>query len=243
MSFPYPELRSAIRELHRRQANCEKAEHNYRVDRGWTDDYFRNSRLFDWQTEIRTYANTLREQGCLVIHLDVCGNTVATNMGFDHSYQMSMSRYGSLIKKGVTVYRGDIFARLSLQPFLNQILAERGQLALTTFRPLAGLQRFTPIYERERGAYQTLIYYRLYQQLAAVVAATRVGGYIHLERPFQFDDSIGDFLRKVKPHEMTGHVMLKTWARQLKCSIRLHRDSFGCKWLLRKDYKELGPIP
>lgn len=238
MLYSFAEKRAALLELRVRNKDSQESRHHYRVNRFWTDLYFSDSQLYKWQTEIRGFASNVRSIGQPVLHLDVCGNTIATRMGFDHSFQVSMQDTRLAISKA-TSYRADIFTRQSLKPILEEITRENGQLTLTTFQPKAGLQSYMTLGQSE--AYRDVIYHRLYQQLELIVKATRIGGYIHLERPFQMDESMVEFLRKTPPNKQLSHVTLKAWARKLQCSIRLHYDSFGHKWLLRKDYKNLVP--
>ncbi len=233
MSYSSAELREAIKKLHGIQVRCAASRHNYPVDRLFTALYFTDSRLDAWLAEIKEYAKDTRLQGKPVLHLDVCGNTVATRLGFDHSYQMSMSTSSYFIERDCTAIRLDIFNPTSLKICLQKIQNERGKLTLTTFRPLAGLQAFMTLGQSE--AYVDLIYNRLFKQLAFIVEATQVGGYIHLERPFQMDDTIGAFLLGDKASEMIPHITLKKWARKLHCTIRFQYGPFGHKWLLRKN--------
>jgi hypothetical protein len=241
MPHSFAEKRAALEELRKRNTACPTRRHHYRVDRIWTNIYFSDTRLYDWQAEVEGFARHVQSTGSPALFLDVCGNTNAIRMGFDHSFQASMSHEGTLIKKAATVYRTDIFAHPGLKPVAEDITQNHGQLTLTIFRPLAGLQAYMTLGKSD--AYSTLVHHRLFRQLELVVNATRVGGYIHLERPFQMDESIGEFISKTPARKRLSHVTLKSWARTLHCSVRLHHDSFGPKWLLRKDYKCLGPIP
>ena len=240
MPHSFGEIRTAFNELRRKNTACQKSKHRYRVDRIWTDIYFSDTRHYKWQTEIEEFARHVQSLGKHALFLDVCGNTSASRMGFDHSFQASMSCDGSVINRDTTFYRVDIFAHPGLKPIIENITQEHGQLTLTTFRPLAGLQTYMTLGQSK--AYKMLICRCLFRQLELIVNATRVGGYIHLERPFQMDESTSEFINKTPVRKQLNHVTLKSWARKLHCSIRLHHDSFGPKWLLRKDYKYLGPI-
>lgn len=241
MDHSFSEIRSAVRKLHQYIKINDSAEHIYRVNRPWIYEYFTDSRHDRWWDEIEGFANHVRGRDERVIHLDICGNARASR-SFDHSYQVSMSHNEVHRGDQVTFYRRDIFDRFALRDLANDISVRGETLTLTTFRPIVGLERYTP-FKVDGEVYKHIIHQRLFDQLAIVVNHTRVGGYVYLERPFQFDESIVDFILRTKPINMIGHQNMLKWARRLKCSVRMSHDSFGLKWLLRKDYKELGPIP
>lgn len=241
MSYAIAELRHAVRMIHAVAENNVDRDHFYRVDRGYADEYFFGCK--DWQQEVADFASRLHTSNVPAVHLDVCGNTTADALGFDHSYQFSMSNR-RLCRPHTTACRGDIFNKLEFFAFLNEIEAERGKLGFTSFMPMAGLQSYTP--KSAVPGHRDILYRMLFRQLAAVIDHTHIGGSVLLELPFQLDAGdgrIADHFSRTPFNQTKSHQTLKRWAKQLKCSVRGRKNLTGGSWLLRKDYKCLGPVP
>jgi hypothetical protein len=241
MIYSFSELRDGVMKMRSVISNNPTSSHYYRVDRSWADEYF--FQLDAWKREIVDFASTVRDSGQSAVHLDICGNTSARSLGYEHSYQFSMSTRGHW-PVDCTAYRGDIFDKQALRDFLQQIEAERGKLSFTTFMPMAGLQSYTP--QRSCASHRDVLYQRLFQQLEQVLLHTQVGGYVLLERPFQLDSGdgrIGDFLSRTPFKQTAFHTAVKAWAKLLKCSVRGKDSIVGGNWLLKRDHKSLGPVP
>lgn len=232
MSYTFSEIRTGAREMRSVIRISPKWPHHYRVDRLRADGYF--FQLDSWKKEIIDFAATMHSSKQSAVHLDICGNTTARMLGYDHSYQFSMSTRGTW-REDCTAYRGDIFDKRALRGFLEKIEAERGKLSFTTFMPMAGLQSHTPI--RDCASHRDVLYRRLFQQLTLVMLHTHVGGYVLLERPFQLDFNdgrISDFLSRTPFEQNIFHTAVKAWGKMLKCSVRGTDTCTGGYWLLRK---------
>ena len=233
MVHTFSEIRDGVKKMNSVISMSTNWPHHYRVDRTWTDIYF--FELDDWEKEIYAFATTVKDSGQSAIHLDVCGNTSARGLGYEHSYQFSMSTRGAW-QENCTACRGDIFDKRALRDFLLKIEAERGKLSFTTFMPMAGLQSHSP--DEDYVAHRDVLYQRLFQQLYLVLLHTHVGGYVLLERPFQFDYGDGrieNFLSRTPFKQSAFHTAVKVWAKRLKCSVRGKHNLTGGIWLLRKN--------
>jgi hypothetical protein len=241
MTYSFSELRAGVIKMNSVIRNNPTLSHHYRVDRSWADEYF--FQLDAWKRDIADFATIVRDSGQSATHLDICGNTSARSLGYDHSYQFSMSER-EYWPADCTACRGDIFDKRALRDFLRKIEAERGKLSFTTFMPMAGLQSYTP--REDPVSHRDVLYQRLFQQLELVLRHTSVGGYVLLERPFQLDVAdgrIGDFLSRTPFEQSSFHTAIVTWSKKLRCSVRGQHNSTGGNWLLRKDYKSSGPVP
>lgn len=227
--YSFSERREAISELAKRNQACATSSHYYEVERERCSEYFCGP-FRSWRDEIVDFSRQVKSEGQHPIHLDVCGNTVATDMEIDKSVQISMQR-PIWTKGNAVVYRANIFARSGIRPILEEVVRVHGRLSLTTFLPLAGLQAFMTL--GAGAAYRALVYDRLFHQLEQIVKVTRVGGYIYLERPFKMDEMLVEFIEGIPIEKRLSHIALASWAKKFSCSVRVRDDIRGPKWLLR----------
>jgi hypothetical protein len=229
----FSEVRRAARELRAVSAREAKASHYYRVDRTDTSRYFYG--MEDWLREIEKYLTSVRVQGETAAYLDVCGTTSAERLGCTVNYQFTIQDRRRLsVTKNTFPVVGDLFARSDFDRVITLVKANGHLLSLTTFQPMAGLQRFTPKADTQL---ESVVYQHLCHQLAKVVEITREGGYILLERPFQFcPHNLRDFLRGERGTKSSAHAWVKKLARSLRCKIRVSNTLNGPMWLLRKGY-------
>ncbi len=209
----------------------------YRLDRRYTRQYFEIHPK--WYEKIYS---TISKQIGRKVHIDICGRTNASNMGFDASYCFAL-KTSDFIKKISSAnhfyFDGDIFDPVVFNMFISFIKDHKLNPSLVTFEPVAGLQEYGPCTEIDRNVsrYREIVYGYLQKRLIQVITILKPGGYIYLERPFQSDPIlIADFFRGVPRNKMDISMEMKKIARRHKCKIEVSNDIHGPHFLIHKPF-------
>jgi hypothetical protein len=207
----------------------------YRVDRRSAEQYF--SIAPKWKQKLLEYFSELKKAKEFIVCADICGRASYLTLGANKSYFFSyktneLCRLGEN-KKNV-FFDGDIFNPTHFSQFISVIRNDGAQLAFVTFMPMAGLQQYTPQTIEGLPNYEHLTYTYLSKRLRDIVRILRPGGYVMIERPFQFDGSIIDFACRLPQNQFKISIAMKKIARKLKCRIEILSGIGGPYFLLRK---------
>jgi hypothetical protein len=193
----------------------------------------------DWEKKIRRYLHSLREQGERVVYVDVCGRTTARSLGADRHYSFSLQSpdWHFLKSEDDVRIQGDIFRARDFYSFVNLLHENGDHPAFVTFEPVAGLQKFTPPGQNAKGLpFQAEVtYQRLENNLARMLRVLRPGGFIFLERPFQFDRfGMRDFIlgKPVEQYELS--LWMSVFCKKYKCKLEMGRSIHGPRYLICK---------
>lgn len=208
----------------------------YRLDRNQTRQYFDIHKK--WFFKIK---ESLLKQKGKKIHIDICGRTTACRMGFDASYCFSLKTSDFLKKISVNNHffiDGDVFNPTEFNEFILFIKENKLYPSLVTFEPVAGLHEYGPYsvgVSKLTSNYPDFVYRYLKKRLEQVISILKPGGYIYLERPFQFDaDMMTEFLRGVPKNKMAISIAIKKIARLNKCTVEISHDCSGPYFLIHK---------
>jgi len=214
----------------------QKGNDYFRVDRSDTSRYF--DLHSKWEIKVADYLRTLRQQGFKVVHADICGRTNAHSLGADKSFCFSFKTSEitkALASKEQVFFDGDLFNSKRFSEFISLIKQESP--ALVTFNPMAGLQSYGFYQQgvKDISLYKKITYQVLINRLHQIIEVVRPGGFIFLEKPFQFDSEIaaGFILRKPQ-NQWTISLALKKIARKMKCTIEISSEIGGPYFLLKK---------
>lgn len=111
--------------------------------------------------------------------------------------------------------------------------------ALVTFEPMAGLNRYQSMYNAENPIYENVTYGQLEKRLEEIVEILKPGGYIYLEKPFQFSGT-ADFFRGIPQKQWEITLNIKKLAERLKCKIKIATKISGPYFLIQKPFKKVG---
>lgn len=233
------QIRKTI-QLHREFSEKEKGgSRYYRVDRVSASYYFFMSKK--WEERVSNHLGKLCSQKRPAIHIDICGEANATNLGATKSYCFYLGRNNATEKaterNGHIYFNGDLFNSDEFLEFIE--LVKKGGIppALITFNPMAGLQEHGPEREVEGvPKYKEITYRILGKRLEQMIKILMPGGYILLENPFQFDaDAFCEWYTKVPIHKWTLVVNVRKVARKMKCKTEVCRDINGTYFLIQKN--------
>ena len=235
------EIKEAIRWNREASAKAYPDDpHGYRVDRFYMDYMSLQPK---WERKVKRYIAELRQAKERVVYADICGRTTAAQWGVDLSYCFSLQ--ASKIIRMRHPYEdilvdGDIFNMRDFYSFLALMRDKGDNPAFVTFYPMAGLQRYTP-HDSERAIktrlHPRVTWQRLENNLRRLLNVMRPGGYIYIDRPFQFaGDDLGDWLRRprVELKDYTSVKWMKAFCKGKQCSLEFDRDICGTKFLIRK---------
>lgn len=206
----------------------------YRLDRTQTRQYFEIHPK--WFKKI---IKTISEQKGKKIHIDICGRTTACRMGFDASYCFAL-KTSEFVKKisddNHFFFDGDLFNPVGFNLFIQMIKENELFPTLVTFEPVAGLHEYGPsAISREVPGYREFAYSYLGKRLEQVIEILRPGGYIYMERPFQFDPVLtADFITGTPKNQFDISLWIKKIARRHKCKIEISQDCSGPYFLIYK---------
>lgn len=226
-----------------RKATKAHLEHNpsdhYRVDRSFAIRYF--SIFPKWRKKIIDFTNELKKNKKDFSYVDVCGRASGVSFGANLSFLFSLKTgkvKRAFSNQGTDIFiDGDIFNPDDFNRLLDEIRSRGVPPALITFRPMAGLQSYTPFRSIEIPGYEAITYTILYKRLAAIFELLLPGGFIMIERPFQFDGTMADSMMGLAPNQYKISVALKKIARKLKCKIEIGHELGGPYFLLQKNKK------
>lgn len=229
-------VRKAI-EFHKRTSDVGRQDDTYRLDRNDAEDYF--GILPKWRSKLINYFDSLHEQGEKVVHVDICGRASARSLGADKSYFLSLNPgefRKAISHKGDVFIDGDVFSPKDFLRLKKRLEEDGARPALVTFKPVAGLQNYFGAGMKVEGVpnYKEITHARLEKRLEEVVAILRPGGYVFLERPFQFDSGFINALEGKSQNEFDISIALKRIAKRLKCKIEIASVITGPYFLLHK---------
>jgi hypothetical protein len=228
------ELRKTIEFHHSISFINKQGDDYFRLDRADTSQYFRYHKI--WEQKIQKYFQTLKKKKIPIIHVDICGRTNAKNLGADKSYCFSLKT--SQIKrafadKNQVFIDGDLFNTEEFNILIKSIKEE--QPALGTFEPVAGLQSYYKVKVEDIPHYSNITYEILGHRLRKIISVIRPGGYIYMERPFQFDVDYGaDCFSNKLPENYTISLKIKDVIKSLNCDIEIDKNIEGIYFLIRK---------
>ncbi|MEK7228010.1 MAG: hypothetical protein AAB681_01485 [Patescibacteria group bacterium] len=208
----------------------------YRVDRRDASGYF--GIMPKWKQKIGEYLFQIRNLKQKVVHIDICGRACGRSLGADKSYCFSLltSDFSKrLLPNSKILIDGDLFNPVDFSGFLKIIKKGRVAPAFVSFMPMAGLQSYGFSNGRDKvfPNYEKITYHVLAKRLKSIVQVLRPGGYVLLERPFQCV-GLGDFLLGIPQEKSEFALLVKAFARKIKCSVEIHSDIGGPYFLLRK---------
>jgi len=183
----FSEIRKVMRYYNSVEMIKAEAGDHYRLDRNNTREYFFLHK--EWYKKIEKYVN--EQKGSNLIHLDICGRTSARTMGFNESYCFAL-KTSELIKKFALknhhFFNGSLFNPNKFKNFIKLIKDSGKFPSLVTFEPVAGLQDYGPkVLIEGVSNYRDIVFTYLSKRLCQVVEILKPGGFIYMERPFQFD--------------------------------------------------------
>ena len=213
-------------------------DHYYRVDRHQAGQYLGG--LPKWQKRMRVYFNELRTQGVRTVYADICGRARGMDLGAEHSYTFSLQPVSKFYTKvpNETFIEGDVFNARDFYSFINLIRSRGDLLAFATFEPIVGLQSYIPFESKEHRKsllHSDVTCQRLANNLKKLIEVVRPGGYIFLDKPFQFGeyDGLEEFFSGIPREQNKLSLWLKKFCRENRCSIEM--DSIiGLRYLIRK---------
>lgn len=237
MAGTFGQIRNAIR--HHRKISEQKYpnDEHYQVDRSHTSLYFSQHRK--WEEKIRSYFKELHKRGKQAVHVDICGRTIADDLGADRSYcfALKMSEYQDIISRAISdadnvFIEGDLFNTRDFSKLIQRLKEDGIHPALVTFEPIVGLQQYDPFTIRDPN-YKEVTYGQLEKRLKTMIAISLPGGYIYLDKPFQ-SDGTADFFKGKCQKDYEISLRLKRIARQQKCRIEIGQEFSGPYFLLNK---------
>ena len=211
---------------------------HFRLDRHQTREYFFIHKM--WDEKLHKYINEELKNKEKLIHLDICGRTNARTMGFHKSYCFALKT--SYFRKKMSednhyFFDGDLFNPNDFNEFIELIKTQKAYPTLITFEPVAGLQDYGPEIKIDGVSnYREIVFAYLVKRLYQIVEILKPGGFLYMERPFQFDsDNAVDFFCRVPQNKFKISNSLKKVARKLKCKIEIGKEIGGPYFLLRKN--------
>lgn len=207
----------------------------YRVDKWNAMGYFD---IFPkWKKKILTYLSDLKHAKQKIVYVDICGRASGKSLGADISYLFSLKtnefkRIG--YSKEDVFIDGDLFNGTDFLRLLSAI-RKGPPPAFITFMPMAGLHSYTPFLgSKDVINYEVITYGLLANRLKRLVEVLRPGGYIMLERPFQFDGSFVEALLGTSQNQFELSLAVKKIARKLKCRVEITSGIGGPYFLIQK---------
>lgn len=235
------EIKEAIRWNRDASAKAYPTDpYGFRVDRFYSDYMSLQPK---WERKVALYMDELKKVGERIVYADICGRTTAAQLGVDISYCFSL--HASKITRKMhpkedVLIDGDIFCMRDFYSFLALMRDKGDRPAFVTFYPIAGLERYTPS-ESEKyiktRLHPRVTWQRLENNLRKLIQTVRPGGYIYIDRPFQFaGDDLGDWMRRprVELKNYTSVKWMKAFCKGKHCSVEFDRDICGTKFLIRK---------
>ncbi len=223
----FGEIRNSLK-YHRDSA--KKQPGWYGADTGQVANYFKHNP--EYRKKILTYFSKLREDEIPIVHLDICGVATVQSLGGDMSYCFSLKDQTETDWNGNRIIQGDLFSNRDFAQFLDEVKSGEAP-ALITFRPIAGLQDNNP-YISTRAEFRESTEGILAKRFSQCANVLRRWGYMYLERPFQFDSSLADFLSGVPQEEYELSRQIKTLSKNNHCNIKIEGSIYGPKFLIRK---------
>jgi len=230
----FRQIRETIK-LHNSISKNKDPDDNYRLDRYNVNSYFDIHEK--WRDKICSYFHELHDAGEKVVHVDICGRATARSLGADISYCFSFKTplFRSILEPNNVFIDGNIFNTSDFSSLINRLRKDNARPALVTFEPVAGLQDYHLLAEHVPD-YMKITYGQLEKRLTDMIGILRPGGYIYLERPFQFGTLADSFLRKdQKDYEIS--LSLKKISRLEKCRIEISSVIGGPYFLINKNDK------
>jgi hypothetical protein len=136
------------------------------------------------------------------------------------------------------LFDGDIFDSRNFNKFLSTLRQDSTAPSLVTFRPVAGLQNYSPIHAIQGvPMYEEITYRQLAKRLEGMVEILRPGGYIFLQHPFQ-SEVIDNFLSGKKQNQWGISLRIKGLARKCKCRIEINSAPAGPCFLVNKPKRQ-----
>jgi hypothetical protein len=222
------------------QGLLENKNDSYLVDRLDASGYF--GVMPKWENKIRSYLSGIKKSRQKVVHLDICGRASGISLLADKSYCFSLltSDFSkSLSSEKRILVDGDLFNQEDFSKFISIVKKGRVAPAFVTFMPMAGLHNYNPFFNSESNKfpnYEEVTYGLLGKRLKSIVKILRPGGYILLEKPFQ-GIGMGDFILGKPQDKSEFSLLVKSFARKIKCSVEVHSAIGGPYFLLRKSLK------
>lgn len=205
------------------------------LDRSQTRQYFDIHKK--WLFEIE---ESLSKQKGKKFHIDICGRTTACRMGFDASYCFALKTSDFVKKISINNHffiDGDIFNPTEFNKFILFIKENKLYPSLVTFEPVAGLHEYglSSAISTKVPGYREFVYSYMGKRLEQVIEILRPGGYIYLEKPFQFDPVlVGEFITGTPKNQFDLSIGIKKITRNKKCRIEISNDMNGPYFLIHK---------
>jgi hypothetical protein len=232
----FTEMRKVVT-AHHLISGSKPFDDHYRLDRSETYQYFTIHK--EWSTKLRDYFAKLRLNNERVVHIDICGRSGARSMGADISYCFSL--YTSDFAKKIAapekiLFDGDILTTKDFNSFVSLVNKDAAP-ALITFEPVAGLQAYSPGLHQDKVSflYKDITYQQLIRRLRVGIELLRPGGFIYLERPFQFDSGhFVDIFNNKKFKDFAISIAIKNIVKKYKCKIEIRGHIGGPYFLIQK---------
>lgn len=232
----FTEIRKVIT-AHHLISSSKPFDDRYRLDRPETYQYFTIHK--EWSTKLHNYFSELHSNNERVVHIDICGRSGARSMGADISYCLSL--YTTDFAKEIAaphkiLFDGDIFTTKHFDSFVSFAKKDVAP-ALITFEPVAGLQAYSPGLHQDKlsSLYKEITYQQLIRRLRIGIELLRPGGFMYLERPFQFDSShFIDIFNKKSFKDFTLSIEIKKLLKRRKCKIEIRGHLGGPYFLIQK---------
>jgi hypothetical protein len=237
--YPYQEIRIAIQ--HNRQITenfLKHSDHFYRVNRRDARCYLRV--LPKWSRLIDRHFQELRAAGIQPVYADVCGRADGAWLRAEYTYTFTLepiSPFHLPNPKKIDV-AGDVFNARNFYMFLNTVRNNQHQLDFVTFEPIVGLHNYTPSEEQnpKPRLHPEVTHRRLANNLKKLLEIVRPGGYVFINKPFQFGEYSGllEFLSGLPQEEWKLSLWLKEFCKNNKCTLKQEDFLGGPLHLIRK---------
>ncbi len=206
---------------------------HYRVDRSDVLNYFDISSKF--KQKIKDFVLKLKEAGKVFSSVDICGRASGKHFGVSKSYLFSLKTNDviRIFREENDVFiDGNIFNPNDFYNLIKEIKKMGIKPAFVTFMPMAGLQSFTPSSKDKNR--EVIIYMILAKRLEKIIEVLLPGGFVMIERPFQFDRSMLEAFGGKTQNQFTLSIAMKKISKKLKCKIEILSNTGGPYFLIQK---------
>ncbi len=210
---------------------------NYGVDRLSALQYLQT--FPKWQTKLFAFFSDLEKQNKKFSYIDICGRASGCkNFGASVSYLFSLKtdKWTRSLRCSNDIFvDGSIFDCRDFSRLIYHVKHGGIKPALITCMPMAGLHSYTPKTSiNDMPNYEAITYIVLAKRLAKLIDLLHPGGFIMIERPFQFDGSFIEAFDRIPQNKFKLSMALKKFARKMKCKIEIISDIGGPYFLIQK---------
>lgn len=208
---------------------------SYRVDRSDALKYFGIAPK--WRQKISDLSSRLKAEQKEFCYVDICGRASGARLGATQSYLFSLktNKMSRLFHPTSDIFvDGSIFNSRDFSRLVRHIRSGGVRPSFITFMPMAGLQSHSPLFGKHIPNFEAITYAILASRLVCMLELLLPGGFIMLERPFQFDGSFAEAFSRTPQNKYKLSLALKKLARKCKCRIEILSELGGPYFLIHK---------